>query len=135
MSINTIILIDKNQKRKECFREKLKRNLKFSYTKIEALFQTIREISEKESYEFRTEQYLKFLDEFLNNLSKKQEMYLIDVDELSIQNANKLIEEHNNIIIIYLQKEPNEGKAIRIDGDNDEEVEKLIEEIVKRKLL
>lgn len=135
MSVNTVILVDKDKKRKECFMEKLKQRLRFSYTKIEALFETIREISEKESYEFRTAQYLKFLDKFLYNLSKKQEMYLIDVDELLIQNANKLIEEHNNIIIIYLQKGPNEGKEIRIDGNNNEEVDELVEEIVKRKLL
>ena len=60
-------------------------------------------------------------------------MYLIDIDNLSTQNANKLITEHDNIIIIYLQKIQNEEKAISVDIYNENEVEKLIEEIVKRK--
>lgn len=134
MGINTIILIDKNQKRKEYFMEKLKQKISFSYTKLEALFQTISEIADKKSYEFKTEKYLEFLDKFLNNLSDKQEMYLIDADELAIQNADKLIEGHNNIIIIYLQKEQDEGKAIQING-NEEVIDKLIEELVSRMIL
>lgn len=135
MNVNTIILIDKNQKRKENFIEKLKQNIDFSYTKLEALFQTIREISNKEFYKFEAKQYTEFLDKFLINLSKKDKIYLIDIDELLIQNANKLIQKHNNIIIVYLQKKQNEGKVISIDGNNEKEVDKLIEEIVKRNLI
>lgn len=135
MSINTIILIDKNQERKKFFIEKLRQKLSFSYTKIEALFQTIGEIVEKRSNEFTKIQYLEFLSKFLNNLSKKQQIYLIDVDELSVQNANKLKEEHDNIIIIYLERNGEEGNTIQINGNDEEEIDKLIEEIVKRKML
>lgn len=135
MSTNTIILIEKDKNRKEYFIEKLKQRIEFSYTKIEALFKTIKEISDKESYKLKKEKYLEFLDKFLRNLSKKQGMYLIDVDELSLENANKLIEEHDNIIVIYLQKKQNEGKAIKIDGSNYEEVNKVIQDIVKRSIL
>lgn len=132
MNINTIILIDKNQQRKENFMKKLKQKIKISYTKLEALFQTIRETFNDEGYEFKTGQYLEFLDNFLNNLSRRQEFYLIDVDELSVQNANMLAEKHKNIMVIYLQKEQNDGKTIKIDGNNDEEVNELIKEIEKR---
>ena len=132
MNINTIILIDKNQQRKENFIKKLKQKIKISYTKVEALFQTIKETFNNEGYEFKIEQYMEFLDNFLNNLSKRQEMYLIDVDELLVQNANILTEKHKNIMIIYLQKEQNDGKIIKIDGNNDEEVNELIKEIEKR---
>lgn len=132
MNINTIILIDKNQQRKENFMKKLKQKIKISYTKLEALFQTVRETFNDEGYEFKTGQYLEFLDNFLNNLSRRQEFYLIDVDELSVQNANMLAEKHKNIMVIYLQKEQNDGKTIKIDGNNDEEVNELIKEIEKR---
>mgnify|MGYP003372412748 CR=1 FL=1 len=135
MSINTIILIEKDKNKKEYFIEKLRQRLEFSYTKIEALFQTIKETSDKESYEFKKEQYLEFLDKFLKNLSKKEERYLIDVDKLSVENANKLLEKHNNIIIIYLQKKQEEGNTIKIDVGNEEEVNKLIEYIVKKGIL
>lgn len=132
MNINTIILIDKNQQRKENFIKKIKQKIKISYTKVEALFQTIRETFNNEGYEFKIEQHMEFLDNFLNNLSKRQETYLIDVDELSVQNANVLAEKHKNIMIIYLQKEQIDGKIIKIDGNNDEEVNELIKEIEKR---
>lgn len=128
MNINTIILIDKNQEIKQSFIEKLKQKINFSYTKIEALFQAINEMSDKESIE----QYLKFLDKFLNNLSDKRELYLIDADNLSAQNANKLIKEHDNIIIIYLKKGQDEIQTIQINGDNEKEIDSLIEELVKR---
>ena len=117
------------------FIEKLKQKIDFSYTKIEALFQTIREISDKEFCKVEPKQYVEFLDKFLINLSKKDKIYLIDIDELLLQNANKLIQEHNNIIIIYLQKKQNEGKAISIDANIYEEVDRLIEEIVKRMMV
>ena len=132
MNINTIILIDKNQQRKENFIKEIKQKIKISYTKVEALFQTIRETFNNEGYEFKIEQHMEFLDNFLNNLSKRQETYLIDVDELSVQNANVLAEKHKNIMIIYLQKEQIDGKIIKIDGNNDEEVNELIKEIEKR---
>lgn len=135
MSINTIILIEKDKNRKEYFIERLKQSIDFSYTKIEALLNTIEEILDKEFYELKKEKYLEFIDRFLENLSKKQEMYLIDVDELSFENANKLIEGHDNIIVIYLQKKQNDGKAIKIDGSNYEQVNKVIEDIVKRSTL
>lgn len=132
MYINTIILIDKNRKRKENFIEKLKQTVDFSYTKLEAIFQTINEVSNKEGYKFDAKQYIEFLDKFLTNLSKKGEMCLLDIDELSIQNANKLLQEHKNIIIIYLEKKQDEGKIISIDASNINEVEKIITEIEKR---
>ena len=135
MNVNTIILVDKDQTRKMYFIEKLKQKIDFSYTKIEALFQTIREISDKEFCKVEPKQYVEFLDKFLINLSKKDKIYLIDIDELLLQNANKLIQEHNNIIIIYLQKKQNEGKAISIDANIYEEVDRLIEEIVKRMMV
>ncbi len=133
MKFNTIILIDKNQEEKNIFMEKLKRKMNFSYTKLEAIFQTIRETAEIGDYNFEAQKYIEFLNKFLNNISTKDEMYLIDIDNLSTQNANKLITEHDNIIIIYLQKIQNEEKAISVDIYNENEVEKLIEEIVKRK--
>lgn len=132
MYINTIILIDKNRKRKENFIEKLKQTVDFSYTKLEAIFQTINEVSNKEGNKFDAKQYIEFLDKFLTNLSKKGEMCLLDIDELSIQNANKLLQEHKNIIIIYLEKKQDEGKIISIDASNINEVEKIITEIDKR---
>lgn len=132
MYINTIILIDKNLKRKENFIEKLKQTVDFSYTKLEAIFQTINEVSNKEGNKFDAKQYIEFLDKFLTNLSKKGEMCLLDIDELSIQNANKLLQEHKNIIIIYLEKKQDEGKIISIDASNINEVEKIITEIDKR---
>ena len=135
MSINTIVLVEKDKNKKEYFIEKLKQSIEFSYTKIEALIKTIKEISDKESYELKKEEYLEFIDRFLKNLSKKQEMYLIDADELSFENANRLIEEHDNIMVIYLQKRQNTGKAIEIDCTNYEEVNKLIQDIVKRSRL
>lgn len=132
---NTIILIDKDSKRKEKFIEKLKKNKVFSYTKIEALFQTINDMLDKKSNNFTKNQYLDFLNEFLNKLSQKQDLYLIDVDELSVQNANKLLEEHDNIIVIYLRKECSEGNIIQIDGSYDEELDKAIDYIVKGNIL
>lgn len=113
----------------------LKRKIDFSYTKMETLFQTIGEISDKKSYKLKKEQYLEFLDKFLNKLAKKQDNYLIDIDELLVQNANKLIEEHNNTIVIYLKEGQNEGKTVQIDGNNEEEVDKLIEMLIKRQML
>lgn len=132
MNINTIILIDKNQKRKENFIEKLKEKVDFSYTKLEVIFQTIREVSNKEDYKFEAKQYIEFLDKFLTNLSKKSKKCLLDIDELSIQNANKLLQEHKNIIVIYLEKKQNEGNIISIEASNIKEVEKIITEIEKR---
>ena len=128
---NTIILIDNSQKRKNYFIEQLKQKINFSYTKLEALLKTVKELTDKESCEFEAKQYINFLDHFLTNLGKKEEMYLIDIDELQIENANRLIEKHDNIIIIYLQPTNNE-KIISVDGDNNEEIAKLIERIVNR---
>lgn len=133
MELNTIILIDKNPEEKNFFIEKLKKKIKFSYTKLEAVLQTIKEISEIKNYTFESNKYIEFLNKFLDNIAKKDGMYLLDIDNLSVQNANKLIAKHNNILIIYLQKIQNEEKIISIDINNNTEIEKLIEEIVKRK--
>ncbi len=128
--INTIMLIDENQKRKEYFIEKLKQKVNFSYTKGEVVFQTINELYEKKSLEKEKEFYLTFFNKFIEQLSKSQGFNLIDVDKLSIENSSTLLKQHDNLMVIYLQKITNEDNIIQIDGNKKEEIDNLIKKIV-----
>lgn len=133
MKYNTIILVDENQENKAIFMEKLKKRVKTSYTKLEVLLQSILQTYPEEYNENRQEKLYIFLKEFLKNLSGKEEMYLIDVDNLLVKNAIKLTQENENIIIVYPKRieEHEQIKAINIQ--NIEEIENFINEIVKRK--
>ncbi len=133
MKYNTIILVDENQENKAIFMEKLKKRVKTSYTKLEVLLQSILQTYPEEYNENRQEKLYIFLKEFLKNLSSKEEMYLIDVDNLLVKNAIKLTQENENIIIVYPKRieEHEQIKAINIQ--NIEEIENFINEIVKRK--
>lgn len=104
MRFNTIILVDENQENKAVFMEKLKKQIKISYTKLEVLLQAIVQTYSEEYRENKQEKLYIFLKELLKNLSSKDEMYLIDVDNLLVKNAIKLAEENENIMIIYLRK-------------------------------
>ncbi len=133
MKYNTIILVDENQENKAIFMEKLKKRVKTSYTKLEVLLQSILQTYPEEYNENRQEKLYIFLKEFLKNLSSKEQMYLIDVDNLLVKNAIKLTQENENIIIVYPKRieEHEQIKAINIQ--NIEEIENFINEIVKRK--
>lgn len=133
MSLDTIILIDRSKEKKSILMEKLKEKVNFSYIKLEALMQTIKEVSDAQGYNFERKKYIAFLDKFIKNISKNSEMNLIDIDNLSVKNANELVQKYDNILVIYLEKIENEQNAVSIDINNKEEVEKLIEEIEKRK--
>ncbi len=103
-----------------------------SYIKLEALFETLEETFTREFNKENKEKKYIFLKKLLRNLSTKKAMNIIDIDSLSIENANKLIEENDSILVIYLKKVQDEGRIICINFDNTKEVEKLINEIVKR---
>ena len=90
MKYNTIILVDENQENKAIFMEKLKKRVKTSYTKLEVLLQSILQTYPEEYNENRQEKLYIFLKEFLKNLSSKEQMYLIDVDNLLVKNSSKL---------------------------------------------
>src|SRR5699024_1885678 len=104
-----------------------------SYIKLEALMQTIKEVSDAQGYNFERKKYIEFLDKFIKNISKNSEINLIDIDNLSVKNANELIQKYDNVLVIYLEDLENAQNAVTIDINNKEEVEKLIEEIEKRK--
>ena len=133
MSLDTIILIDRNKEKKSILMEKLKEKVNFSYIKLEALMQTIKEVSDAQGYNFERKKYIEFLDKFIKNISKNSEINLIDIDNLSVKNANELIQKYDNVLVIYLEDLENAQNAVTIDINNKEEVEKLIEEIEKRK--
>ncbi len=133
MSLDTIILIDRSKEKKSILMEKLKEKVNFSYIKLEALMQTIKEVSDAQGYNFERKKYIEFLDKFIKNISKNSEINLIDIDNLSVKNANELIQKYDNVLVIYLEDLENAQNAVTIDINNKEEVEKLIEEIEKRK--
>lgn len=133
MRFNTIILVDENQENKAIFMEKLKKQIKISYTKLEVLLQAIVQTYSEEYRENKQEKLYTFLKELLKNLSSKDEMYLIDVDNLLVKNAIKLAEENENIMIIYLRKIEDHERIKTINIQFIEEVENFINEIVKRK--
>lgn len=133
MRFNTIILVDENQENKAVFMEKLKKQIKISYTKLEVLLQAIVQTYSEEYRENKQEKLYIFLKELLKNLSSKDEMYLIDVDNLLVKNAIKLAEENENIMIIYLRKIEDQERIKTINIQFIEEVENFINEIVKRK--
>ncbi len=133
MRFNTIILVDENQENKAIFMEKLKKQIKISYTKLEVLLQAIVQTYSEEYRENKQEKLYIFLKELLKNLSSKDEMYLIDVDNLLVKNAIKLAEENENIMIIYLRKIEDHERIKTINIQFIEEVENFINEIVKRK--
>lgn len=130
--MNTIILIDENQNRKKCFMEILKQKLNFSYTKAEVLFQTVQELYDDNISEFNKEIFLSFFNKLLEKLSHKNEVNLIDIDNLSTKNSIALLKKHTDLMIIYLQKIDNEEQVIQINGDNIEEVNDLVKEIINR---
>lgn len=130
--MNTIILIDENQNRKKCFMEILKQKLNFSYTKAEVLFQTVQELYDDNISEFNKEIFLSFFNKLLEKLSHKNEVNLIDIDNLSTKNSIELLKKHTDLMIIYLQKIDNEEQVIQINGDNIEEVNDLVKEIINR---
>lgn len=130
--MNTIILIDENQNRKKCFMETLKQKLNFSYTKAEVLFQTVQELYDDNISEFNKEIFLSFFNKLLEKLSHKNEVNLIDIDNLSTKNSIALLKKHTDLMIIYLQKIDNEEQVIQINGDNIEEVNDLVKEIINR---
>lgn len=130
--MNTIILIDENQNRKKCFMEILKQKLNFSYTKAEVLFQTVQELYDDNMSEFNKEIFLSFFNKLLEKLSHKNEVNLIDIDNLSTKNSIALLKKHTDLMIIYLQKIDNEEQVIQINGDNIEEVNDLVKEIINR---
>lgn len=133
MSLDTIILIDRSKEKKSILMEKLREKVNFSYIKLEALMQTIKEVSDAQGYNFERKKYIEFLDKFIKNISKNSEINLIDIDNLSVKNANELIQKYDNVLVIYLEDLENAQNAVTIDINNKEEVEKLIEEIEKRK--
>lgn len=133
MRFNTIILVDENQENKAIFMKKLKKQIKISYTKLEVLLQAIVQTYSEEYRENKQEKLYTFLKELLKNLSSKDEMYLIDVDNLLVKNAIKLAEENENIMIIYLRKIEDHERIKTINIQFIEEVENFINEIVKRK--
>ena len=111
--MSTIILIDENQNRKKCFMEILKQKLNFSYTKAEVLFQTVQELYDDNISEFNKEIFLSFFN-------------------ISTKNSIALLKKHTDLMIIYLQKIDNEEQVIQINGDNIEEVNDLVKEIINR---
>ena len=130
--MSTIILIDENQNRKKCFMEILKQKLNFSYTKAEVLFQTVQELYDDNISEFNKEIFLSFFNKLLEKLSHKNEVNLIDIDNLSTKNSIALLKKHTDLMIMYLQKIDNEEQVIQINGDNIEEVNDLVKEIINR---
>lgn len=130
--MNTIILIDENQNRKKRFMDNLKQKLNFSYTKGEALIQTMQELYDSNKFEFDTKIFLKFFDKLLEKLSYKNGINIIDIDNLSIKNSVELLKKHSDLMIIYLQEIDNEEQVIQINGDKIDEVNNLIEKIVNR---
>lgn len=133
MKYNTVILVDENQENKAIFMEKLKKQIKISYTKLEVLLQSIVQTYPEKYSENRQEKLYIFLKQFLKNLSNKEDIYLIDVDNLLVKNAIKLTQENENIIIAYLEKIEEHEQIKSINIQCIEEVENFINELVKRK--
>ncbi len=131
MNINTIILIEENQEKKKKFLDKLKKEIEFSYTKLEAIFESCIETFPEEYNKDKKENFYKFLEGFLNNLNKKQGFFIIDIDILSVTNINKLIENKNNILAIYFKKIEYCSNAISIDINNLNAIDELIMKIKK----
>ena len=71
-------------------------------------------------------------NKLLEKLSHKNEVNLIDIDNLSTKNSIALLKKHTDLMIIYLQKIDNEEQVIQINGDNIEEVNDLVKEIINR---
>lgn len=131
MKINTIILIEENQEKKKKFLDKLKKEIDFSYTKLEAIFESCSEIFPEEYNKNKKENFYKFLEGFLNNLNKKQGFFIIDIDRLSVTNVNKLIENKNNILAIYFKEIEDCSNVISIDINNLNIIDELIMKIKK----
>lgn len=129
MKINTIILIDKDQVKKQKFLEKLRKKMTFSYTKIEAAFETLMETFPEEFSKDKKENFLKFLNKFLLNLKEKNEISVIDIDDLSVKNTDYIMANNKNILAIYLEEKEDKGKALAINLENEDILEIILNEI------
>lgn len=76
MKINTIILIDKDQVKKQKFLEKLRKKITFSYTKVEATFETLMETFPEEKLNQIRKYDTKF--DWTRNLSDEEALSLFD---------------------------------------------------------
>lgn len=126
MKINIIILVDESQEKKAIFIERLKKFAKFSYTKLEGLFQAIIDAYNEDNSKKRKENLNIFLKNFLKSLSNKDELYLIDVDNLLVKNAINLTEEYGNIMVVYLNEIEGGERVRAINIQDVEEVENFI---------
>lgn len=129
--INTIIVIGENIENKKKFIDKINEKANFSYTKLEAIFETFLDLYPEEFSSENTENFSKFLVKFLQKLKDKKELSVLDINNLSTKNAELLMENNSNILIIYLKKIENVNKCISIDIENEAEVSNLIENIKK----
>lgn len=127
--INVIIIIGKNIEVKQKFINKLNEKMKFSYTKLEAIFETFLDLYPEKFSKENKENFSKFLVKFLENLKDKKEISVLDINELSVKNSELLMENNSNIMVIYLEKIEGVNKCISIDGENELQVNSLIEKI------
>lgn len=127
--INIILLIGNNSEDKKIFIDKLNKEIKFSYTKLEAIFETFLELYPKEFSKDNKENFSKFLISFLNNLKEKNEVSVLDLNILSIKNAELLMENNKNVLVIYLEKVENANKSICLDVRNEESMKTVLENI------
>ena len=131
MMLNTIILIDDRKNKKQLLIDEFNKYMKYSYTKIEALFKTLIEnFPDKYGKEQKENLYI-FLMSFLKKLELKEDISVIDIDCLSIENTREIIKKNENVIAIYLNKIENESRIFSIDIEKDIIVKEQIKELIK----
>lgn len=132
MKLNTILLIDNDESRKEVFINSLREKINFSYIKLEAIYEAL-SVTFKNTFNMgKKNNYYIFLQRYLKILSEKDTISIIDVNSLSEKTANILASKNPNIVIIYLERKIEKGNYLSVDINNLEELQIVINELKKR---
>lgn len=123
---NVILLISSNAVKKETFINYLSNTLTFSYLKLEAIFETMLELYPNRATE---QDYIKFFDHFVEKNIKNDQLCVIDINNCNLKNLEKLIENHENLICVFLDNSINIDNFIYVDIHNPQSVKEQINTI------
>lgn len=126
---NAILLIGSDSIKKENILNKLKDIFAYSYLKLEAIFATITDLHADILPEA---EYINFFNKFLDNISKKNHLYVIDINDCNPKNIIKLIGD-NNVSLISLDTPLNIPNTIYIDitqSNIENQLEQLKKEVL-----
>lgn len=126
---NTILLIGSDSTKKEKILNKLKDIFDYSYLKLEAIFATITDLHANILPET---EYINFFNKFIDNISKKDQLYVIDINDCNPKNITKLIRD-NQVSLISLDTPLDIPNTIYIDM-NQSNIENQLEQLKKEVL-